>query len=105
MIVCGDDVEVTNGTVAVNRYTHKGAQMSRHHCAACGSALWFSADSLPEYRALKAGAFDDQSWYQPVAHIWVRSAQPWLSLQGEAAQFQQQPEMSELFGLWAAKYG
>jgi len=105
MIVNREQVEVTGGEVTVNRYSHKGANMSRHHCAACCSALWFSAESLPEYLALKAGAFEDHSWYQPIAHIWLQSAQPWLSLQGDAAQFQQQPEMSQLFGLWAEKYG
>jgi hypothetical protein len=104
MIVYGEDVEVTSGEIAVNHYTHQGAQMSRHHCAACGSSLWFSADSFPEYRALKAGAFEDHSWYKPVAHIWLRSAQSWLSLQGDAAHYQEQPEMHELFGLWADKH-
>lgn len=105
MIVNRESVEVTGGEVAVNRYSHKGANMSRHHCAACGSALWFSAEAMPEYLALKAGAFEHHTWYQPIAHIWLRSAQPWLALQDDAAKFQQQPEMSDLFGLWAEKYG
>ena len=100
MIVDRDAVEVTRGEVAVNHYEHKGEAMNRHHCAACGSALWFTADSFPAFRALKAGAFEDHSWYQPVAHLWLRSAQPWLALSGSGVQYQTQPEMGELFSLW-----
>jgi hypothetical protein len=30
--------------------------------------------------SIKAGSLDDTRWLRPVAHIWLRSAQPWIAV-------------------------
>ena len=102
MIVNQSDVSVIKGDVAVASFTHNGAEIERHCCANCGSALWFAGKEYPGILALKPGAFDDASWFAPIAHLWVRSKQPWLVLDSSIRQYEKQPEMAELFGLWAS---
>ena len=100
MIVNSDDVEVVEGELAVNYLNNNGTEVKRHHCAQCGTALWFSADEYPNIYALKPGTFDDTKWLKPIAHLWVRSAQPWVILDANSKKYEKQPEMSELFELW-----
>ncbi len=45
-------------------------------CADCYSRLWTErGDGTTTF--LPAGTLDDTAWVQPVAQIWVSSAQPW----------------------------
>jgi hypothetical protein len=103
MIVKREDISVIEGEVAINRFNHNGTDVQRHHCAKCGTGLWFSAAQMPEVVALKPGTLDDTNWFKPVAHLWLRSAQPWVMLDTTTAKYEQQPEMSELMKLWAEK--
>ena len=46
-------------------------------------------ETEPEVRIVRAGTLDDTSWLAPVAHFFVRSAQPWEQFSGtEAACFE-----------------
>ena len=49
----------------------------RRFCSGCGSPIFSTIEALPEIAWLKAGTIDDASWFEPVAEIWTRSAQPW----------------------------
>jgi len=102
MIVKLDDVDVLDGELAVSCVDKNGIDVKRHHCGKCGTAIMFSADEYPGMGALRPGTFDDTSWFAPIAHLWVRSAQPWMVFDDETPQYQKQPEISELIGLWSA---
>jgi hypothetical protein len=102
MIVQRKDVKITSGEVAENVYMLNDNELHRHYCSHCGSALWFSGAKMPEIIALKPGSFDDTSWFKPVAHVWVRSAQPWVSFDPRIPKYEQQPDISELLELWKA---
>ena len=103
MIVSSEDIEVIEGKLVANILAYNGTAVQRHHCGQCGTALWFSADEYPNIVALKPGTFDDTSWFRPIAHLWVRSAQPWIRLEQTAARYEKQAEMSELMDLWAKR--
>ncbi len=100
MIVNDKDVEVTEGEIAVNTLDCNGIEVKKHYCTQCSTSFWFSADEYPSIIALKPGTFDDTSWFKPIAHLWVRSAQPWVTLDKSIPQYEKQPEMSELMTLW-----
>ena len=57
---------------------------------------------LPLAAAAQSPALDDTSWLRPVAHIWTRSAQPWVQLPADAVKFETQPPETwkVLFKLW-----
>jgi len=103
MIVNDKDIEVVQGKVAKKTLDYNGIKVQRHHCAQCGTPFWFSADEYPNIVALKPGTFDDTSWFRPIAHIWVRSAQSWIILDKSTPQYEKQPEISELMELWAKR--
>jgi len=50
---------------------------------------------------VRPGTLDDRSWIDPVAHIWVRSRQPWVVLPPDAVVFETQPDdPTTLVRLW-----
>jgi hypothetical protein len=58
------------------------------------------SDNPDENVSIKAGALDDTSGLQPDAHIWLRSAQPWVSIDRERyACFEAEPDYAKLVQL------
>jgi len=47
-------------------------------CADCGGRLCGDRAGRDEIVNLRAGTLDDTSWLVPVAHIFMKSAQPWV---------------------------
>ncbi len=103
MIVNDKDIEIIKGKVAITTIDVNGIKVQKHHCPQCGTPFWFSADEYPGIVALKPGTFDDTSWFSPVAHLWVRSAQPWVIFDSSTPQYEKQPEIPELIELWAPR--
>ena len=61
------------------RIPPSGNHVSQHVCANCGVRI-FSMPPSGRIRALRCGTLDDTSWIEPVAAIWMRSAQPWVRM-------------------------
>lgn len=47
-------------------------------CALCGSRIHHGAPGRDDMYSIKGGSLDDRAQLRPAAHIWVRSAQPWV---------------------------
>lgn len=103
MIIYDKDIEITRGNIAITTIDVNGKKVQKHHCSKCCTPLWFSADDYPGFAAIKPGTFENTSWFKPIAHIWTRSAQPWITLDNTTPQFEKQPEMSELISLWSSR--
>ena len=99
MVLNLSDIEVTQGKVQVNDFTASKNRMHRHHCAKCGVAIWFSSPGYEGIIAIKPGTLDDTSGLRPIAHMWYRSAQPWLDVGDDVPVFQEQPSFEELLEL------
>ena len=99
MVLNRSDMEVTQGEVQINDFTASKNRMHRHHCAKCGVALWFSSPGYEGIIAIKPGTLDDTSGLRPIAHMWYRSAQPWLDVGDDVPVFQEQPSFDELIEL------
>jgi hypothetical protein len=55
-----------------------GVQSTYWFCGDCGGRVFGEKDARrPEIRAVRAGTLDDTAWLRPVAHVYMRSAQPW----------------------------
>ena len=74
-------------------------------CPDCGTRIMHSSDDPNEAVSIKAGSLDDTSWLQPVAHIWLRSAQPWIQIDRNLYRcFDEEPDNEdELRQLWQAQ--
>lgn len=100
MIVNEKDFQVMEGEMTINTVDKNGIQVNRHYCDKCGVIFYFSASEYAGIVALKPGTFDDTSWFRPVAHVWTRSAQPWVVFADDTVKYEQQPELGELVELW-----
>ena len=60
------------------------------------------SDDPLESVSIKAGSLDDITGLRPVAHIWLKSAQGWVSVDSEHSRcFEEEPEdEAELRKLW-----
>ena len=55
-----------------------GQPIEREFCGNCGSPLFSKVAATPGMVWIKLGSLDDSSWFQPTAHIWTKSKQPWV---------------------------
>ena len=69
-----------------------GVQSTYWFCGDCGGRVYGERDARPDIRAVRAGTLDDTSWLRPVAHVYVRSSQPWLQFAGDAECFEVMPK-------------
>ena len=67
----------------------------------CGGRLYGERDVRPDIVAIRAGTLDDTSWLRPVAHVYMRSAQPWEQIADTAECFETLPtDFWSLAGKW-----
>ncbi len=104
LIVDYSTLEFVTGEAEIKFWDTHVEDGSPKHCAFCkhcGTRL-FHAGSDSIRISIKAGSLDDTRWLQPVAHIWLRSAQPWLSFDPDkTASFETGPDNdSVLTNLW-----
>jgi hypothetical protein len=56
-----------------------GADVTSWFCADCGGRIHGERTGRPETTNVRAGTLDDTKWLVPVAHMFMRSAQVWVS--------------------------
>jgi hypothetical protein len=85
--------EVVKGTprTFTKIFEDDGRLKHNKFCGECGVRIWTEFSKFPQVVNVKPGTLDDTSWLEPVAHIWVRSKQPWVSIPEGALQFETQP--------------
>jgi len=54
-----------------------GNAITRAFCGDCGTPLYVQVSTRPDIVGIRVCTFDDPSWFQPEANIFVKSAQPW----------------------------
>ena len=69
-----------------------GTQRLGFLCGACGSRIANGMVPSIGVLSLRAGTLHDTSWVRPVAHTWMKSAQPWFRPDPEDLLFDGQPE-------------
>ena len=70
-----------------------------HYCPDCGTRIMHGSDDATQNVSIKAGSLDDTRGLQPSAHIWLRSAQPWVKVdRSQYACFDTEPDDRALLG-------
>ena len=107
LIVPAAALEITRGSTTPYSATLADGRVKRGQlCAACGTRLWGEPRLNPAIRVLQPGTLDEPSRFPPVAHIWTRSAQPWVVFPEGVAVFPEQPgEPMQLAKLWRNRHG
>lgn len=97
-------LELAQGEVQTHTTTFAdGRTGGSRNCARCGTHLWTETPTVPQHLLLRPGTLDDTSWLEPVAHLWTRSAQPWVRLPPGATTYDTQPGFEELAALWQSR--
>jgi hypothetical protein len=93
MIVARGGFEVLEGEASEYALTFpNGLQKHGRFCAKCGTLVWGEAVEFPQIVGVRPGTLDDTAWLNPIAHIWTRSAQPWVPIPPDTLTFETQPE-------------
>ncbi len=93
MVVNRDAVEIHASKP--RRYTAaspSGINRRGRFCGQCATRLWGEPVKFPQVLVLRPGTLDDTHWVRPVAHIWLRSAQPWVPIPEGVLRFERQPD-------------
>jgi hypothetical protein len=67
-----------------------GVESTYWFCSDCGGRSYGQRSARPDI-IVRAGTLDDTSWLWPIAHVYMRSAQPWEQLGGDAECFDVMP--------------
>ncbi|MCP4472946.1 MAG: GFA family protein [Gammaproteobacteria bacterium] len=90
------DIEFVEGLEAMQSWDTHGedGRIKRcHFCPNCGTRVMHGSDDPDETVSIKAGSLDDTSGLRPRAHIWLKSAQPWVAIAyGQYACFDAEPD-------------
>ncbi len=96
LIVDRDKVEFTAGCERIKTWDTFGddGELKRcDFCPDCGTRIYHAGEYAGEPLSIKAGSLDDTGWLRPVAQIWLRSAQPWLTFDRRKFQcFETEPD-------------
>lgn len=60
-----------------------GTATTSWFCADCGGRIYGEREGRPDSMTVRAGTLDDTSWLKPAAHLFMRSAQPWETIEGD----------------------
>ena len=83
-----------------SRSSASGREVVCFFCGECGTRLFHQPTRNPKITNIKPGTLDDTSGLRPVANLWTRSAQPWITCSEDMLNFEGQPtpeESSQLF--------
>jgi len=61
-------------------------------CPLCSIRLWSEPPHRPGLAVVRPGTLDDTSWIRPQAHLWTRSAQPWVAIPEGVPRYETQPK-------------
>jgi hypothetical protein len=80
MPVAAKDFRILQGAPkGWRRRSSSGADVTSWFCGDCGGRIYGERAGRPHSMTLRAGTLDDTTWLVPIAHMYVRSAQPWVS--------------------------
>lgn len=88
MFVLEKDFELLSGKLSVVYPPQRHGVAKKHFCASCGCNIYRTHTYLKNLVLPATGTFEDTTWFEPQAHIFVRSKQPWLELTGDYPTFE-----------------
>lgn len=83
------------------RRTPGGRELVCEFCPECGTRLFHQMVDQVEMLSIKPGTLDAPYGLTPIAHIWTRSAQPWVQWPaGVLCYPENPPAFDDVFAAW-----
>ena len=93
MVLSRESFELVSGETKSHDYLMPdGRPRSTQRCVRCETKLWGAPRDYPDLVMVQPGSLDDTSWFEPAAHIWTRSRQPWVRIPPGALTYEKQAE-------------
>jgi hypothetical protein len=106
MWVPREALSVRQGTPELREFELGGRMRRLKICGACHTHLWSEPPRRPTMAVVLATTLRQHREFEPVAHIWTKSALPWVALPHDVATYDKQPEdPMELVRLWKEGMG
>ena len=101
------DFRLLSGRLGKKVYmTDSGREKTGAFCTECGSRIYHDAAASPDTMNIKPGTLEDGGQFAPVAHIWVKSKMPWVTIPEDTLVYDTQPErFGDLVRAWAERNG
>jgi len=80
ILILADQIVLEGEMSSWQRKSDTDVAKLRHSCASCGNIIYGTADNMTGLWLLQAGTLDDTSAVHPEMHMWIQSAQPWITL-------------------------
>jgi hypothetical protein len=105
MWVARSQLQVTEGTPEIRTSVlSSGRQRVSKACARCDTDLWTEPPERPELAIVRPGTLVKGREFAPVAHLFVRSAVPWMTIPKDSISYDTMPsDFKELIRLWARR--
>ncbi len=84
--------EITGAMKVYRRSTDLGGTTACWFCQACGTRLYHQSVGESDSVTIKGGSLDRADLLDPIAHIWIKSKQPWVILPPGIPSHQTQPD-------------
>ncbi|WP_130904556.1 MULTISPECIES: GFA family protein [unclassified Pseudomonas] len=94
MLCAAQAIEIS-GSTTTYIHTAQGHTSTQYACSTCFTRLFNETDAAPGMRVLRAGVLHGADRLTPLAHIWVKRKQPWISLPEGVAQWPESPTAEE----------
>ena len=73
-------VAVSGRATTYERVADSGHTLAFHFCTSCGSTVYYTNDSLPDFVGIPLGAFADPCVWTPAFSVYERSKHSWVEL-------------------------
>jgi hypothetical protein len=106
MPVLARDFHILKGEPKAWRHpSPRGVQVTSWFCGDCGSRLYGERAGREQIVNLRGGTLDDTTWLVPAAHIFMKSAQPWVLPAANTECHETEPaDFSALMPAWRAMW-
>lgn len=92
MVFPEQSLQLQGELVSWQRTSDKGNSNTRFSCACCGNNIYGIGSNMPGLVKLQPGTLADTSGVFAEAHLWTRSAQPWVIFADKVPQYPTQPD-------------
>jgi hypothetical protein len=72
-----------------------GATSHQRICGTCHTRLWNTNSARPGIAVVRAGTLDASDTLEPLAHIWVKRRQPWVTIAEDVPVFEENAPPAE----------
>ncbi len=92
LVLAADDLEIEGELACWERVSAAGHRNPVYRCAVCGNVIYDLGAYTPGLAKLMPGTLRNTQDIEPDVHVWVSSAQRWVTIPPDVLQYQEQPE-------------